>query len=259
MSIHDGQAEGVNKLDNPFSVAQQETRTRDNERLGARCTRGLESLFQLFGALDLQGLDAHTQQAGGGFDFLETRRTRGDVLRREVADPREVWERLVQQFQAFAGELLRDVDDAGDIAARAGQAGDESQTHGIIARIIHDDRDGARRLFGGESPCGATDNEAVDLESDHLGNQLRKTLDLAVRKARLDDEILAFRIAQFLEALCERLVSRWCSRGRADLDVTDSIHFCRRLRVSSERRGEEDESQHHDEPNELEPHGHLLL
>ena len=172
---------------------------------------------------------------------------------------RDVGGSFLEQLHPLSGEALADRHgDAGDIASRSREASDESQTHGIIAKT-HDDRDGARRLFGGESPCGATDNEAVDLESDHLGNQLRKTLDLAVRKARLDDEILAFRIAQFLEALCERLVSRWCSRGRADLDVTDSIHFCRRLRVSSERRGEEDESQHHDEPNELEPHGHLLL
>jgi hypothetical protein len=29
-----------------------------------------------------------------------------------VADPRDVWERLFQQFQAFSGYLLRHVDDA---------------------------------------------------------------------------------------------------------------------------------------------------
>jgi len=75
---------------------------RDNERLGALCTRGPEGIVQIFRALHLQGLDVHTQQAGCGFDFCEIRRTRGGMLIREVADPREVWERLFQQCQAFS-------------------------------------------------------------------------------------------------------------------------------------------------------------
>ena len=40
-------------------------------------------------------------------------------------------------------------------------------------------------------------------------------------------------------------------------DKTKPVHFYRRLR--GERRGEEDESQYHDEPNGLASHGHLLL
>jgi len=67
----------------------------------------------------------------------------------QMSVPREVWERLFQQFQAFAGQLLRDVDDAGDIASRARETGDESQTHGILVCTNHDDWDGARRLFRG--------------------------------------------------------------------------------------------------------------
>jgi hypothetical protein len=90
--------DGVDKLDNPFSVAQQETETHDNERLDALCTHGSEGLFQLFRAVHVQGLDVHTHQAGGGFDFCEIRHAHGAILRREVADPRDVWERLFQQF-----------------------------------------------------------------------------------------------------------------------------------------------------------------
>jgi hypothetical protein len=125
-TIHDGHAESVDKLDDPFSMAQRATGTHDNERLGTLFPRGLEGLFQLFGALDGQGVDTHPLQAGSGFDFLEIRHSRRDVLRREVADRRDVWECLLQQLQAFAGEVLHDVDDAGDIAARACQAGNES-------------------------------------------------------------------------------------------------------------------------------------
>ena len=43
------------------------------------------------------------------------------------------------------------------------------------------------------------------------------------------------------------------------LTITDTVHFGRRLRVGGEWRGEEDQGQHHDEPNGLEWHGHLLL
>ena len=103
MGIHDGKADGIDKLDDPFSVVIQETVLRDNERLGALCTRDLEGLFQVVWALHFQGLDVHTHQAGGGFDFLEMRHTWGDVLIREVADPCDVWEGFFQQFQAFAG------------------------------------------------------------------------------------------------------------------------------------------------------------
>jgi hypothetical protein len=105
----------------------------------------------------------------------------------------------------------------------------------------------------------AGDNEAVDLELDQLGDQRRKTLGLAVRKACLDDEILAFRIAQFPEALGECLVFRCVSRSRGEPDKTDPIHFCRRRRIGGKRHGEEDEGQHHDEPHGLAPHRHFLL
>ena len=91
-----GQADGVDKLDDPFSVAIQETVMRDNERLGALCTRGPEGSVHIFRALHFQGLDAHTQQAGSGFDFFEIRPTRGAVLGREMADPNDLWERLFQ-------------------------------------------------------------------------------------------------------------------------------------------------------------------
>ena len=59
---------------------------------------------------------------------------------------------------------------------RARPAGDESQTHGLLVHINHDDRDGPRRLFGGVNCSGATDNEAVDLELDQLYDQHRNTL-----------------------------------------------------------------------------------
>ena len=119
MSIHDGQAEGVDKLDDPFPVVIQETVMCDNERLGTHGTRGPEGLCHIVQVLYLQGLDVHTQHAGGGFDCVEIGRSRGaGVLIREVADPRDVWERLFQQFQALPGEFLRDVDEAGDIVSR---------------------------------------------------------------------------------------------------------------------------------------------
>jgi hypothetical protein len=237
-------------------MAQRATGTHDNERLGTLFPRGLEGLFQLFGALDGQGVDTHPLHAGSGFDFVEIRHRRGDVVRREVADPREVGEGLFQQLQAFAGELLHDVDDAGDIAARACQAGDESEPHGIIAGIQHDARDGARRLFGGERPEGAADREAVDLELDHLFDERRKPFDLAVRKARLDNEILACRIAQFLEALCERLVPSGGRGGRAGPDIPDPIHLGHRLRVSGMGHHKEDKGD--EESERMKPHGRVL-
>jgi hypothetical protein len=99
MGIHDGQADGVDKLDDPCLVAIRETESRDKERLGAFCTRCPECLFQLFRAVHFQGLDVHTSPAGDSFDFLEMRRSRrASVLIREMADPRNVWERLLQQF-----------------------------------------------------------------------------------------------------------------------------------------------------------------
>jgi hypothetical protein len=72
--------------------------------------------------------------------------------------------------------------------------------------INHDDRDGARRLLGGANRWDAAGHEAVDLELDQLGGKRRITLQFASRKARLDDEILSFRIAKFPEALFECLV-----------------------------------------------------
>ena len=102
MAIYHGQADRVDKLGNPFSVAHHEAVMHDHERFGVPCTRGLEGLFHVFRALHFQGLDADTYLAGCSFDFVEMRR---DALIREVADPREMWERLVQQFQAFASSF----------------------------------------------------------------------------------------------------------------------------------------------------------
>ena len=79
---------------------------------------------------------------------------------------------------------------------------------GLLTLIKHYDWDGARCLFGDVSRCHAADNEAVDPKPYQLCDERRNTLCDAVRKAPLDDEILAFRIAQFPEALGECLPFR---------------------------------------------------
>jgi len=258
--IHHGQADGVDKLDDPFSVVSHKTVTRDNERLGALCTRARKACSNLFRVVHVQGLDAHTQQAGGGFDCCEIRHARGAVpRRREVADPRDVWERLFQEFQAFASELLRDVDDAGDIASRCARlVMSPRRTGSSLALIMTIGMVLVACLATRVASVPPTTRQST-WRPDQLGDQRRKTLGLAVRKARLDDEILAFRITQFPEALGECSLSDALAEAVATLTTPIRYTFADGCAWAASGAVRRTRASITTKPNGFAPHGYLLL
>ena len=94
--------------------------------------------------------------------------------------------------------------DAGDVAARPRQAGHEPDRHRIpsIAMTIGIV---AGRLLGGQGPRSAGGHDDVDLEPDQLGWQGREPLELPVRLAVLDDNVLAVDVAEVPKSLSECL------------------------------------------------------
>src|SRR5262249_36043512 len=98
------------------------------------------------------------------------------------------------------------------------------------------------RLFGGADLPRARDEDEIDGDRDQLGGQLGQTLELSVRAAELDEEILAHNIAVLAEAVDERALRRIGVRVESGTGVedADAVHLPRWLLcLGGERGGEE--------------------
>jgi hypothetical protein len=97
------------------------------------------------------------------------------------------------------------------------------------------------------------------VETDQLSSKAREPLELPCRRAVLQDEVLAFDIAERAHPLQERFQKGVLLSGTTRRKITDPVHVRWRLRVGSERHHKDGEGQRRDEPDGIEPHGALLL
>src|SRR5581483_12225382 len=80
--------------------------------------------------------------------------------------------RLLQELQTLPAQLRGDVADAGDVAARAAKACDESIAHRVTT-AYHHDRNGAGFLLDRVDPRRLHHYDGVEWEASQLGGELR--------------------------------------------------------------------------------------
>ena len=103
----------------------------------------------------------------------------------------------------------------------------------------------AGRLLGGERTRCRGGDENVDLASDQLGRERRKSLGSTLRVTDLQDDVAALDVTVLAETLKERSESDVgaCSFPEPACQEADPPDLPRRLRLGGERRGQDAGSQ----------------
>src|SRR6185436_7836802 len=139
-----------------------------------------------------------------------------------------------QQLESLSGKIGRLTRQAGGIAARPRQTGDETGADWVPHRR-GDDWDHRRRLLccngGGGSP---RDND-VDLEPDELGSDLGSALRASLSPAIFDRDSATFSPAECAQPLQKTGGPLRLPRKRSRAQNSDGRHLARLLRTRRER------------------------
>ena len=102
----------------------------------------------------------------------------------------------------FAPQLDREKICPGQIATRPGQAGDKTEPDRVVA---DDEDDGDRRgcRLGRRRRSNAGGSDHGNLPTHQLACQLGESIELIVGRSMLDRQVLAFDVADLLQALTE--------------------------------------------------------
>ena len=112
---------------------------------------------------------------------------------------------FTQKFQPFCRQLADEKIDARQVAARPGEAGDETKPDRVFGDA-EDDRNRRGCCFGRERRSGPPlATMTRDLPANQVGRQLRQPIESALRPAVDDRNVLALDVAGFLQALAERV------------------------------------------------------
>src|SRR5262249_48768499 len=113
------------------------------------------------------------------------------------------------------------------------------------------------RVLGGHGGRRTIGHDDIYLETDQLGREVREPRVLSFCPAVLQDEVLAFDIAERAHPLQESpyiWVSSWGSLKKH----TTPVHSRRLLRLGSERRHEQTQGECDDASEGATPHSHFL-
>jgi hypothetical protein len=116
---------------------------------------------------------------------------------------------------------------------------DKATSNGV-ARGHHDDRDRGCRILRGECRRDRSGQDDVDGLPHEVRRELGKTLEFAFSEPVLDDEGLSMDPTRFPHSLAKSIRKGRVGLRQRGRQSPDSGRFARRLRLSTERRGEED-------------------
>ena len=178
-------------------------------------------------------------------DLPHVRRMPGCVPSYQHAYPLDAGNSLRKELQRLGAQPLPEIRQAGYVAPWMSQTAYQPRPD----RIDHDDHNDGNRLRRPRQRHDrriADSRDDVQLETDQLGRQRRKALVARFRGPGLDDEVLAFDVAEVTEALPKHLkVPRF--GGVAVAEIADAPNLARLLPLGGERRGEETAGEHADE------------
>jgi hypothetical protein len=143
------------------------------------------------------GLDA--ERMGRALDLVQFPHGRWIVAIRQDRQSAKAGDDLAQEFEALARKSGRRERQAGDVAARPRQTGDEA-TAKRVRHCREHDRDDRGRLFRCERRRSRRHND-IDLEPDKLGGDVRETLGASLRPTNLNRDGASLDPAKFAQSL----------------------------------------------------------
>ena len=111
-------------------------------------------------------------------------------------------EHCFEALHLFPDEFGGQGGQSGDVATGPGEAGDEAAPH-RIAHTCHHKGDRRGRVLGGKGCWGPLRYDDIRLELDQLGREVGEVLEPPLCIAVLQDEVLAFDIAERAHPLQE--------------------------------------------------------
>src|ERR1700738_3666991 len=161
-----------------------------------------KSPIELLAAADPDAVDRSSAGFAGKLDLFEERFGEGIGRIGQSGHAACRRQHFPNEFDAFAGQFGGHASDPGDISARPRKARDKTHAD-WISRVRHDDWDFARRLLcrlsGGREPS----DDYIDFETDQLGGQFGKPVDLSFRRSKLKSNVLPFDVSQISQPLPE--------------------------------------------------------
>src|SRR5262245_31638947 len=139
----------------------------------------------------------------------------------------------MQQPKLLCPKLRRNEGDTGDVAARPVETGDEAELNRVAAGY-EDDRDRRSRRLGYNCRGDVMRSDHRHLTAYQIGCEVGQSLDLVLRPAILDHDILALDVAGFTNPLPEGGQITCTIGKRRTAEETDHRHR-RLLRARRER------------------------
>src|SRR5207245_9014721 len=113
----------------------------------------------------------------------------------EDCDASELRNKLAEQLQALPGEISSVEGQSRDVAPRASQTWDESDSD-RVGHTHKDDWHRRSRFLGRKGRRRRRSQDDVDLESHELFGKARKFLEAPIRESKFDGDILAVDVIQ---------------------------------------------------------------
>src|SRR5215472_1444409 len=165
------------------------------QRLDALRAKRLKRRLKFVGAANLHWHKRNAGRLGGDFSLSQLRYVQliGDID--EQADARQAWQHFTKQVDLLGRKYFREVCKASHVAARMGEAGHQSEAHGVRA-TRHDYRDRACCFSRGEVGWTRRGDDHVRTEVHQLDCQSWQALQITIGEAKLKADIAALDISE---------------------------------------------------------------
>ena len=168
----------------------------------------------------------------------------------ENTDASDRGRRLLQELDPLSGEIRGEEGDTCHVAAGPSQTGHQPALDRIGA-VDHHDGNRLRRALGEWRHVSTESKDDVRLALHQFDSKVAKALGLPFCVAKLEDKILPFDVAQFLQSLTK---GGQVGVGGAQ-EKNAQPGYPRRLRLGGEWREKKTNRKSNREPDQ--PHGHL--
>jgi len=128
---------------------------------------------------------------------------------------------LLEKLQSFGGQVEKE--QAGDVRARPGQAGDELERNWVEVDAHNEDGDCLRCFLGCSRRVIGGRNDDVDVETDQFGREAGEPIRPPLGVPVLDDHVLAVDVAQLAQPLLKGLEER-CGARISPRQISDPVH-----------------------------------
>src|SRR5262245_4581685 len=239
------------KLDAP---AGDEAVPSDEQGVDRLAAKGCEGRLDLAASAGVEHLSLQSEGACS-FGYVAQRGLGGGSVCRigHHGDTSRLGHQIVQEPQPLGDDLLGEEIDASRVAAGPRQAGDKAKLDRVYSHL-EDNRDRRGRRFGHERRFVAECGNHGDPPPDEIGHERGQAIVAAIEPMVLDRHVLAFGVADFLEAFTKRS-SLACGAFRPPgADESDYRHcrlLCARHHRPRRRRAAE-------QRDKLAPHHHSI-